>query len=319
MLTYVATIRRLVFFFLLSLLAGCGAEEANGPAKEAPEKEETPPVPVALRLVAEGEFLVGETIQLHPSLIMDDGSEIPVSEGVVYESSNEEVATVDPSGLVQVVAGGEVTIRAIATHDLAVEPLEAEIGGVATCTYPEFDTSLGQGNTVPPFAWNAMTQDGEPIFFSFADLHCNAEWKWVKTVHLVLSAGWCTSCTGHKRTLSMKRETLRSLGMLVVIVELDTMNNREPADTAFAYDHVRSTTQNVPGIVAGDLDTFLGESPAPNYFRQSGYVGFYPTKAVIRTRDMRMIADGSENGPWAGRDMPLEQMARFPDIDWHPL
>lgn len=75
MLAYVATIRRLVFFFLLSLLAGCGAEEANGPAKEAPEKEETPPVPVALRLVAEGEFLVGETIQLHPSLIMGDGSE----------------------------------------------------------------------------------------------------------------------------------------------------------------------------------------------------------------------------------------------------
>jgi hypothetical protein len=250
---------------------------------------------------------------------MDDGSEVPVSEGVVYESSNEEVAKVDPSGLVEVVAGGEVTIRARAFHEFATEPLEAEFGGVATCIYPEYDTSLGQGKILPPLAWNAMTPEGEPIFFSLADLHCNAEWKWVKTVHLVLSAGWCGVCNSHKRTLSMKRETLRSLGMLVVIVELDTLNNQEPADTAFAYDHVRSTTQNVPGIVAGDLETFLGDTPRPNYFRHSGFVGFYPTPAVFRTRDMRMIADGSDKGPWAGRDMPLEQMARFPDIDWHPL
>lgn len=199
-------------------------------------------------------------------------------------------------------------------------PLTAEVSISASCTYPDFDFALVQRTTVPPLAWRAMTPEGELIDFQLADVHCNADWKWVKTIHFVFSAGWCSSCTHYKRQLVRRAETLRNLGMLIVVIELQTKTVGQPADTAFAYAHAKALTDPPPWIVAGDLDTVLANSPdeGQGFIRRSGFVTLYPTLIVVRTRDMNLIVDGSPNGSWAGRTLPLEQIARDPEKLWLP-
>lgn len=240
-----------LFIATLLFVLGCGdepcakdgslgcLEEGSSPNEkvDGEEEEPKPPVPLALRLVAKNEaVLVGETVQLSAFFEMDDGSEMPLTEGVLFESSREEVATVDEQGLVEMIAG------------------------------------------------------------------------------------WCSSCTHYKRQLVRRAETLRNLGMLIVVIELQTKTVGQPADTAFAYAHAKALTDPPPWIVAGDLDTVLANSPdeGQGFIRRSGFVTLYPTLIVVRTRDMNLIVDGSPNGSWAGRTLPLEQIARDPEKLWLP-
>lgn len=319
-------------FFLavlaLPLLAACGGDQDACPEGDpscrtiprGPELEAEPPVPVGLRLELDGDLLVGEERQLRAFFTMDDGTEQPATEVIAFESSREEVATVDETGLVQVVAGGDVVLRATATHELLEEPLVGELTAVSGCTYPTFDGSLGQDKTMPPLTWSARSQDGNTFDFSLADVHCLADWKWAKTIHFVFSAGWCKPCADYAKDLGPRAAALRELGMQVVIVQIET-NTGGPADSAFAYRHLRNVTGNrVPGISAGDAETFLEGWPNEGYrfLAESGFVKVFPTRIVVRTRDMRIIADASSTGPWQGRALPLEKIAENPETTWLP-
>lgn len=283
--------------------------------------------PTSLRLVTHGEFLRDQTVQIEVIGIDDDGNEEVLKKGLTFRSSDERIATVDPNGLVTVHAGGPVTISVTAKLDSMEKPLEASIETRATCQYPEFDWKFGQGKVVPPLAWPAFLSNGDPIFFKLEDVYCDADWEWVKTIHFVFSAGWCGPCSMYAMQLARQAGSLRREGMLVVTVEIDTEYPGVAADSNFAKKHLAKLAemagQKQPaGIAAGDKDTHIWDPearsyvPAKNFIRRSDFIAFYPTKSIVRKRDMQMIVDGSGKGAWAGKVIPLLEIARDPEADW---
>lgn len=273
--------------------------------------------PTSLRLVAHGEFLRDEVVLLEAIGVDDSGKEVTLEENLTFTSSDEAVATVDEDGVVTVHAGGPVTITATYAAPSG-ETLEAFVEARATCIYPEYDLTLGHGKVVPPLFWPARRPNGEAFIFRLEDVHCDAEWQWVKTIHFVFSAGWCGPCSDYARYLSGISAQLRREGMQVVTIELDTLIPGTPASTEFAYNHLKNLAEPIAGIAAGDLQTYLEGAPdnGNNFLRTSGFVQYFPTKSVVRTRDMRMIADASATGPWANLNLPVLEIAKNPDADW---
>jgi hypothetical protein len=283
------------------------------------EDEEEPFRPTSIKLVAHGEFLRDEVFPLEVIGVDDSGKEVKLEEDLTFVSSNEEVATVDEKGVVTVHAGGPVTITATYAGDTASgDALEAFVEARATCVYPEYELTLGQGKVVPPLFWPARRPNGEAFIFRLEDVYCDAEWQWVKTIHFVFSAGWCGPCSEYAKYLSSVSGQLRREGMQVVTIELDTLIPGTPATTDFAYNHLKNLAEPIAGISAGDLQTFLDGAPnnGNNFLRKSGFVQYFPTRSVVRTRDMRMIADASATGPWSEKALPLLDIARDPEADW---
>lgn len=172
---------------------------------------------------------------------------------------------------------------------------------------------------MPPLAWTAYTPGGELFDLSLADVHCDADWKWAKTIHFVLSAGWCGPCTNYARSLVDDAPPLRELGMEIVIIMVENQSGMT-ASSHYAYNHLKNTTPKVPTISAGDAETVLEGARwgGSRFLMYSGFALPFPTKFVVRTRDMKMIADASKTGPWAGKIMPLAKIAEDPEADWMP-
>lgn len=274
--------------------------------------------PTSLEIVPKGELTVGETTQLEVFAVADDGQEEAVTEKLAFTSSDEAVATVDESGLVTVHARGPLTITA--TADMGEHGvLEGALGETTPhCEYPAHRGRLGQNEVIPPLSWIARRPTGEPFEFKLEDVYCNAEWRDVKTIHFVFSAGWCDPCSEYARALSPVSAQLRDLGMQIVTIEVDTTRAGQPANTNFAYDHLKRIAEPVAGIAAGDLQTMIEGAPegGKNFLRNSGFIGVFPTRSIVRTRDMRMIADASISGPWSGYGFPLGEIAADPEADW---
>lgn len=283
----------------LVLAAGCGEEFE----------------PTSLKIVPKGDLTVGETAQLEVIGIDDEGREEAITEGLSFKSSNEGVATVDENGLVTVHARAAVTLTA--TADLGESgTLEATFETTPICHYPAHDMALSDGKVVPPLRWQAKDANGMPFEFKMEDVYCNLEWRGVNTLHLVFSAGWCGPCTEYARYLSPLSGTLAQKGMRILTVEMDTMFRGQDADTNFAFDHLKKIATPVSGFSAGLRNTYLAghEKNFRDVLRQ--FVTIYPTRLIVRTADMRVIADGSVDGPWRQTTFPLEDIAANPNANW---
>jgi len=257
-------------------------------------------VPTALTVRSDAELKVGATVQLR-AIGSRDGEERELVDGVVFASSNEAVATVDQSGMAKIVAGGPVTFTA------TFGELEAKVEARARCEYPRFSPEFALGRVMPKLSWpNAWDREGNYFEFNLEDVYCDADWKDTTTLTFVLSAGWCAPCTQYARDLSKIYEDLEYLGMKIVTIEVQD-DRYQPADSDFAREHLdKITAGNVPSIAVGDADTLPS-----NFVAQSALLEYFPTVFVVRTRDMRMIADGKR---W-GR-LPLERIAADPEADW---
>lgn len=255
----------------------------------------------SLVLRADGPFEVGTEVQLRTFGVDAAGEEIELRTGVVYSSSREDMVTVDETGLASVIAGGEVTLTA------AARGLEATLEDRAFCEYPHFTPKIALGRVMPNLSWPAKWPDGKDFEMRMEDVYCHADWKDVETFTLVLSAGWCNPCTQYARMLEQEVGTLSALGMETMIIEVQTYDP-ELADLTFAWNHLRSITQNVPSIVAGDLDT----RPQSGFLQDSEILKAFPTVLVVRTDDMRIISDQFRSRGW----LPLADIARNPDADW---
>lgn len=284
-----------------ALMAACALSLGLGSGCEKAE-EESPFVPTSLALEsAATEFKVGTTVQLRAVAKGNDGREQEVSTDVTFTSSNDLVATVDEAGLVNVLAGGPVAFTAKSGEFEAV--LEAR----SRCDFPRYTKEIGYGRTMPPLSWPAKWPDGTDFDFDLANVFCDLDWKETQTVTFVLSAGWCGPCTLYAQRLENEVANLSKLGMQVVIVEVQDTDG-SPAGLAFAYKHLKSITKNIPGIAIGDLDT----RPVASYFEDSGYIEAFPSVFVVRTADMKIIADQKR----ADIYLPLAKIAKDPDADW---
>lgn len=275
--------------------------------------EEEPFSPTSLELLATTDFKVGGVFDLQVMGRDDTGKVEQLTADVVFATSDERVATVDEKGTVTLVAGGPLTLTA------TYGELEATLEARPTCDYPESSPTLRYGNVLPRLRMPAAWPSGEPFVLDLAEVQCDAKWKSIETLHFVLSAGWCGPCTQYAQYLEHQAATLLRKGMQIVIVELETLSMGQAADTNFAYDHLSKITNHVPGIAVGD------KGMLPDlFFRQSGYVEAFPSVFVVRTSDMRMIADGTASfwmqypmGP--AERLPLHEIAENPDADWSKL
>lgn len=279
---------------------GCGDD---------PDAGEEPFVPTSLELVADSDFKVGGTFRLQTVAWDDAGRSEELTSGVTYASSDENVATVDEEGNVTLVAGGPLTLTA------TYGELEAHLEARPDCDYPESQDTLRYGNVLPRLRMPAAWPSGERFILDLHEVRCDARWKSVETLHFVLSAGWCKPCTAYARALEHQAATLQRKGMQIVIVELQDVAGA-PADVDFAYEHLGKITRHIPGIAVGDKGMF------PDlFFTKSRYVEAFPSLFVVRTRDMRMIVDGTTDawGKWAkspGMRLPLAEIAEDPDANW---
>lgn len=278
-------------------LAGCGEDVAGPTTGTEPVKF----VPTALEVRADGDFKVGNTIQLR-AIGIDGDERREILEGVVFASSNEAVGTVDENGRARILAGGQVSFSA------SFGELAAEVSSRATCDYPRFSPEFVLGRVMPKLSWPAYDREGNAFEFDLEKVFCDADWKDVHTITFVLSAGWCQPCTMYARDLAKQYEELEDLGMRIATIEVeDTTGN--PGTTEFARRHLESITGgNVPSIALGDADT----QPQSRFVAGSSLLEYFPTVFVMRTRDMRIIADGKR---WATY-LPLARIAADPEADW---
>ena len=245
--------------------------------------------------------------------IYADGSEQDISAEVTWMSSNEEVAAFSDDSIAataQVQAEGKTTISA------SLGPIT---GSFNTCTYPsDFSQYLrpiwieGDGECpcslqppVPYVYWqNAHYPGGVVKPFRFADVHCDDE---VSIIVFVAGTTWCGACSAYAQRIAEFSEELEAAGGRVVFIELEN-DAREPCTSEEADRHLSNVIGDV-GIRVGDADTRPGDG---GYIAVSNVVRAYPTVFVVRTSDMRIIADDSTGA----RELDLIEVARNPERDW---
>jgi len=95
----------------ISTLAACNSSKSSD-SPTAPSLPALPGVTVST-LVVTNQPPSGNTIQLVATARMSDGSSQTVTNGVMWESSNPAIATISSSGLLTVLANGQVDARAL--------------------------------------------------------------------------------------------------------------------------------------------------------------------------------------------------------------
>ena len=263
-------------------------------------------------------ILPGEPRKFEAIFVNLNGRETDVTEEVEWSSSNEML--VDFAGgasqgagwaLVPEGANGAVTVTA-RYNDME--------GQLHSCTYPsDFDPYLRPireelqldcpcelNDPLPYVYWeNAFHPGGAQAPLRFADLHCQEE---TSIIILVLGTNWCTACTSFMERLAERSQELTDAGAEIVFVQVED-EARESCSSDEAQRHISRKIGNEVGYRVGDEDSRPGNG---NYFTNAGLVESYPTVAIVRRRDMRVIADNSTGAAL----LDLVEVARDPERDW---
>ena len=159
---------------------------------------------------------------------------------------------------------------------------------------------------MPYVFWvSAYWPGGENKPLRFADLHCRED---VSVIIVMLGTNWCGACTSFMQRMAELSDELSAAGAEIIFVEIEDYA-QEDCTTEEAQEHISRHIGEEVGYRVGDADSRPGQG---NYFTNAGLVSSYPTVAVIRRRDMRVIADNSTG---AG-SLDLVQVALDPERDW---
>lgn len=283
-----------------------------------------------VQLAPGANFKVGETAQLVVLGTHEGGNQRPVTSGVTFDVNDPRVATVDnATEVATVLAGGPVQITAH-VGDLVSAPLATK----GTCDYPHapgnFSARPIEGRVMPHLVFSHArygTGSQELLHdFDLNDVYCNADWKDTKVLIMYVGAGWCYPCTLFAQSLADQADDLKAAGAQIIMVEAQKDDELHPvvSDWSYGWQHISDISQGhghgVPaGLVTGDSEI---ESPAGQacnspvqgsncYFNnQQAYLTQFPSVFVVRTKDMKIIADQVTTY------LPLLDIANNPDGDW---
>ena len=178
--------------------------------------------------------------------------------------------------------------------------------GQEACRYPFTNARRAAlGSVAPNVVWpDAYTDAGEVRELSLEQIHCDAEFAHIETIIIVFSAGWCPNCPAYGRMVQSEwADTLVEENALLIWMEIET-TNYQPADGSSAWNTF-GRYYSGPGFRVGDKNASVP-------FAGSPLVRAFPSQAVIRKSDMKVIASSSTSQYL----MPLVQIARHPDADW---
>ena len=124
----------------------------------------------------------GKTIQMSARGTYDDGSIKTLTTDVLWNSSDSDVATISPSGLVTAVQSGTSTITASSETVSGTATVNVVITGVSKVTISPTSAHGSPGNTLS-FTCSATTPTGE------VPITTTAVWSVSDTTNLTLSTG----------------------------------------------------------------------------------------------------------------------------------
>ena len=264
----------------------------------------------------------GDRLTLVPQIRWSDDRLEEISTDIASSlswQSTTQTAEVNELGEVNIVYSGQVEIIAA-----AVTTLGQEITGVwlteIPCVYPDppagmnFDTSLALGSVIPPLSWaNAHSaMDGSINELSLSEIYCSPDYDWVTTIHLIMSAGWCTACPQVLSEIANLSDDLFDAGGLLIYVEVED-DMYAPADSSYAYIHLSRLLGPTQGYFVGDLDT----QPLPQFFANSPSLLDFPDAYIVRRRDMKLITSMSKHPDRS--QLPFIEIAERPEDDWSSL
>lgn len=235
----------------------------------------------------------------------DDGSRRDVSTEATWSSLARGVATVS-AGLVTALGEGQAVIevafgdlRATASIAVAAEP----------CAYPASTSSpIQRGSTMPPLAWDtALGPDGAARPLRLEEVYCGQSFTEASVLIFVVGAGWCTACPSYIREVYQQAPQIEAAGGVVVFLEAEDAGSRA-ASSAYAHQYISNLVGTGHGLRAGDGDTL----PTARTIYNAPLLQYFPTAFVVRTRDMRIIADQAD----AYGTLPFVRIAQDPEADW---
>lgn len=260
----------------------------------------------ALTSEAEGAVIGrGSRVQLTATGRYNDGRLENISELVTWSSSDEAIIRVSASGMLTAVADGQATVTA------AIEGMSSELTYTVECAYPaDAPATVQHYETLPYAFWEtAQDKDGNVFNFDFEDVVCAPAWEDTQTIVFVVSTEWCPYCPDRMRWVESLQPQFSQHGMRVVIMESQDRQGRDNMTTAKAAAHINDIVPNIDAIRLGDMDS----RPRQNIFVTSpGFIRAFPTVFVVRTRDMKIIANQNDGN----RLLDLVSIAQNPEWNW---
>ena len=263
-------------------------------------------------------ILPGEPRRFQAFIVSPEGDEMDVTTEAVWSSSDGAIVDFDGNeqrddGWANIPgdASGPVTVSA------TYEGLE---GTLDSCTYPkdfspylqpirsqlQLECPCELAAPMPYVFWeSAYWPGGDHKPLRFSELHCQQE---TSIIIVMLGTNWCSACTSFMQRVVALSDELEAAGAEIVFVEIEDYSHEECTSDE-AQDHITRHIGEEVGYRVGDADSKPGSG---NYFTNAGLVSSYPTVAIIRRRDMRVIADNSTD---AGA-LDLVQVALDPERDW---
>ena len=167
------------------------------------------------------------------------------------------------------------------------EPLPPE---PEPCLYPTATGRLLYSETFPEVSWEgAYDSEGNEVTIHLLDQYCGAEEGSViydyDSIVLAIGTGWCTYCPDYMRYIDSIADELEANNVMVIFVQLQTAT-MDTATSEFARDYINDLGIT-SGYRVGDANTW----PLPKFFLNSSDIIAYPTAFIVRTRDMRIIAN----------------------------
>lgn len=224
---------------------------------------------------------------------------------VEWRTSDPAVLSFDDAANV-----GRAMVHAAPTGPLTITATLGDVSGELTvgdgCDYPAFTANIVAGATMPALEWEqARLPDGSRGRFSLRDLYCGeAEGPTPSVFVFILGANWCGACTHHMGQLAAEAHALREAGGQFVFVGVEAADY-SPSSTDEAIQTIAGAAGQAPVIIAGDGDT-------GGVISGSGAFTALPSVVVVRTRDMKVIAD---NGTGAS-GLDFLAVAADPDAGW---
>jgi len=296
-------------------LSGCapgGGGNGSGNGEEPPEMEFEPPAElieglagITVTMRPAYDLVVGLPRDFHAEGVYDDGSTRALTGDVVWSVSDTSVLSFDDSE-----NPGRAMVHASPGAPLTVTATLGEFSGSLTigdgCDYPAFTSNIVTGATMPALEWDlARLPDGTRGAFSLRDIYCGEAEGEVPSVYVfVLGANWCGACTHHMGELAPEAEALRQAGGQFVFVGVEGLDY-SPSSTDEALQTLSRAAGQAPVYIVGDGDT-------GGVIAGSGAFTALPSVFVVRTRDMKVIADNGTGA--AGLDFLA--VAADPDAGW---
>lgn len=266
-------------------------------------------VPVGVQIIGPEAILVHDRFTLSAQLLLSDDSNDDETHEYTWESLTPN-ASISATGEVYVEGEGEVKIKA------TYQDVTGEWVINAGCSYPgptgaQYNNALAHNTVIPPLSWpdSYTAKNSTSTDVSLKTIYCKANFKWVSTINILTTAGWCPACPDYLRAVADMNPELKEAGGLLIYVDVQD-NDYAPANSDFANEHLSRLLGSTEGYFVGDVNS----EPISRFFGQSPTIDSFPDAYVIRRRDMMILT--SQNVNRASGMVPFLQIAQDPEQDW---